>query len=270
MKLYFKTPNNRRLLGEYSSAIECCDAIHAFLVDHNYRSYWWTVSEGTEITIDVGSYTEFFKVEGAKFKEFCKASAKHYEESHLKPISIHSWNYPSFLSVDEIYYIYERNITEQQAEQLRKHNINYLEETTELIGVKRGTIPYLEKTAENGYHEETRIRLRDIAVDFFWIKIDGKELYQRLYKISAKAEYLDYTGEWAAYNCGYGNQVFEWKDNRFFSFVYHICRETSEDFSRCLEMIEFTSKEKCMEDMTSFRIEEWHYRECIEDLLGCM
>lgn len=268
MKLYYKTSNNKQLLGEYDFALTCCDAIHSYLVEHNYRSYYWRILDGEELTIDFGSYTDFFKVEGCTFNDLCVASSRHYEEEHLRQITIDSWNLPAVCSGDDIYFAFPNSFTKQQAERIRQHDIKISEETVELIGVKRGKIPSLQRSACNGFHCETQFCLQNISVDFLWVKIEGKELYYRLYKISAEAKYLDYTNNWAYYKENYGNQVLEWEDNRFSSFVYHLCRESTEDFPRCGSPVMFTSKEECMADLKVFQLEDWHYRECLEDLLG--
>lgn len=268
MKLYFKAENKKELIGEYSSALACCDAIHAYLIEHNYRSYYWRILDSTEITIDFGSYTDFFKVDGCTFKEFCEASNIHHAETHLTQITIDSWNLPAVCSGTDVYFAYINGLTKQQAEIIRQHNVKLSKETISLIGVKRGYIPSLERIALNGFHCETNFCMQNIAVDFLWVKIEGKELYYRIYKISAEVKYLDYTNNWTSYNDIYGNQVFEKKGACLSSFVYHICRESSEDFPRCGKHIVFTSKDDCMADLHTFDLQNWHYRECLEDLLG--
>lgn len=268
MKLYHKTPNKKILLGEYPSAIATCDAIHEFLIERNYHSYYWRILDGTALTIDFGSYSDFFEVDGCAFKEFCEASNIHHAETHLTQITIDSWNLPAVCSGIDTYFAYINGLTQQQAELIRQHDLKTSEAVVELIGVKRGIIPSLERNACNGFYCETKFCMHDVLVDFLWVKIEGNELYYRLYKISAELEYLDYTNNWTSYNDNYGNQVFEKEGIRFSSFVYHICQESSEDFPRCGKHIVFTSKDDCMADLHTFDLQNWHYRECLEDLLG--
>lgn len=63
MTLYFLRSNNERvLLGEYDRQ-GVFEAIHKFLDEHNFTSYYTRVwREGDDVWLDVGSHTEFFVV----------------------------------------------------------------------------------------------------------------------------------------------------------------------------------------------------------------
>jgi len=64
MKLVFEDSyGQKRVLGSYDTRNDCLMAIHAFLEEHNFKSYYtrsWR--EGNDETLDVGSYTEFFHI----------------------------------------------------------------------------------------------------------------------------------------------------------------------------------------------------------------
>lgn len=63
--LYFiNAEGKERLLGKYGSKQEWGKRLSEFLAQHNYKSYYYrynTLSHN-EMTIDVGSHSEFFKV----------------------------------------------------------------------------------------------------------------------------------------------------------------------------------------------------------------
>ena len=62
MKLYFQRSNGeRRFMQMCSTEKEAMQAIHKFLEEHNFKSYYtryWV--ENNELWYDVGSHTEFF------------------------------------------------------------------------------------------------------------------------------------------------------------------------------------------------------------------
>lgn len=54
---------DRRVVGKADDINEVFAIIQKFLDDHNYKSYYSRVTFGaSELTIDVGSHTEFFFV----------------------------------------------------------------------------------------------------------------------------------------------------------------------------------------------------------------
>lgn len=69
MKFYFEDKYGElRKVADVESKREVCLAINAFLSAHNYKSYYtrsWIEDEGgmIYITYDVGSHSEFFKLE---------------------------------------------------------------------------------------------------------------------------------------------------------------------------------------------------------------
>lgn len=64
MKLVFENSNGKmRVLGSYDTRKECLMAVHAFLEEHNFKSYYtrsWR--KGNDEKLDVGSHTEFFHI----------------------------------------------------------------------------------------------------------------------------------------------------------------------------------------------------------------
>ena len=74
MKLYFQ--NSRgvdRLIAEPSNREEVVKEINKFLDDYNYKSYYTQVCEDNgRLMIDVGSWSEFFYLEGMNFEEWSK------------------------------------------------------------------------------------------------------------------------------------------------------------------------------------------------------
>lgn len=73
MKLFYKSKGERIFLADFESAHECCLYIHDYLTKHNFRSYYWRVLGGEVLTVDFGSYTDFFQVEDVEFELFCEA-----------------------------------------------------------------------------------------------------------------------------------------------------------------------------------------------------
>ena len=74
MKLYFHNSRGvERLIAEPSNREEVVKEINKFLNDHNYKSYYTRVWEDDgRLMIDVGSWSEFFYLEGMNFEEWSK------------------------------------------------------------------------------------------------------------------------------------------------------------------------------------------------------
>ena len=74
MKLYFQNSRGvERLIAEPSNREEVVNEINKFLDDHNYKSYYMQVCEDNDrLMIDVGSWSEFFYLEGMNFEEWSK------------------------------------------------------------------------------------------------------------------------------------------------------------------------------------------------------
>jgi hypothetical protein len=77
MKLIFQNSRNEeRVIAECSTIGEVHKEIDKFLKEHNFKSYYTRVIQDwinpDRIRLDVGSWTEFFFVEGATFKDFQK------------------------------------------------------------------------------------------------------------------------------------------------------------------------------------------------------
>lgn len=72
MKLIFQNRfGEERLIAEPNSIQECYQEINTFLDNHNYKSYYTRMwEENGRIKLDVGSYSEFFYVDGSSFQEF--------------------------------------------------------------------------------------------------------------------------------------------------------------------------------------------------------
>lgn len=62
-KIYFTTATEERLIGECETKAEGYQIIKKFLNERNYKSYYqrYHITDNN-LWIDVGSYTEFFKV----------------------------------------------------------------------------------------------------------------------------------------------------------------------------------------------------------------
>ena len=75
MKLYFENSQGKeRLIAECETAREVYKKIDKFLDEHNYKSYYsrsW--EEDGRIKIDVGSWSEFFLVDGITYFEFLES-----------------------------------------------------------------------------------------------------------------------------------------------------------------------------------------------------
>lgn len=78
MKLYFKNSQGKeRLIAECETARDVNREIHKFLDDHNYKNYYsrsWEVDG--RVKIDVGSWSEFFFVDGITHDEYIKSLNK--------------------------------------------------------------------------------------------------------------------------------------------------------------------------------------------------
>lgn len=72
MKLYFQNSyGEERLISEPKTVQECYLEINKFLDKHNFKSYYTRMwEENGRIKLDVGSYSEFFYVDGSSFQEF--------------------------------------------------------------------------------------------------------------------------------------------------------------------------------------------------------
>ena len=76
MKLYFQNSRGvERLIAEPFNREEVVKEINKFLDDHNYKSYYTQVCEDNgRLMIDVGSWSEFFYLEGVNFEEWSKGT----------------------------------------------------------------------------------------------------------------------------------------------------------------------------------------------------
>ena len=74
MKLIFQnSKKEERILAESDSLKECLDKIKEFLKEKNFKSYYQrTWEENGRLKIDVGSWTEFFFLEGISYEEYVK------------------------------------------------------------------------------------------------------------------------------------------------------------------------------------------------------
>ena len=74
MKLIFQNSYGKeRVIAEPTNKEEIFKEINKFLDDHNFKSYYTRVwEEDGRLAFDVGSYTEFFYVEGITFEEYKK------------------------------------------------------------------------------------------------------------------------------------------------------------------------------------------------------
>lgn len=73
MKLIFENSRKeRRVIAEPTNKQETIKAINNFLNEHNYKSYYMNICECYENTlrIDVGSWFEFFYLEGMSLEEW--------------------------------------------------------------------------------------------------------------------------------------------------------------------------------------------------------
>ena len=75
MKLYFENSQGKeRLIAECETVKDVGKEIQKFLDDHNYKSYYWR-SWGVDgrVKIDVGSWSEFFLVDGITHDEYLES-----------------------------------------------------------------------------------------------------------------------------------------------------------------------------------------------------
>lgn len=74
MKLIFQnSKKEERILAESDSLKECLDKMKEFLKEKNFTSYYQrTWEENGRLKIDVGSWTEFFFLEGISYEEYVK------------------------------------------------------------------------------------------------------------------------------------------------------------------------------------------------------
>lgn len=75
MKLYFQNSfGEKRLIGEPIDKQELISEIHDFLNKHNFKSFYMNVCEyePDKLRIDVGSWLEYFYVEGMSLEEWSK------------------------------------------------------------------------------------------------------------------------------------------------------------------------------------------------------
>ena len=72
MKLFFQNSiQQERLIAEPNNKEEVINVINEFLDDHNFKSYYTRVwEEEGRLVFDVGSYSEFFFLEGMNFNEW--------------------------------------------------------------------------------------------------------------------------------------------------------------------------------------------------------
>lgn len=75
MKLIFQNSRQEeRLLAECSTLEEIHNEINKFLYEHNFKSYYTRVmpdgDNPNRVILDVGSYTEFFIVDGITFENY--------------------------------------------------------------------------------------------------------------------------------------------------------------------------------------------------------
>ena len=76
MKLFFQnSQGNERLIAEPFNREEVVKEINKFLDEHNYKSYYTQVCEDNgRLMIDVGSWSEFFYLEGMSFENWEKGN----------------------------------------------------------------------------------------------------------------------------------------------------------------------------------------------------
>lgn len=71
--LFKKNDCEEVLIAEPSSKEEVVATIKKYLKDNNYKYYYMSLwEEDGRLKVDVGSYTEFFFVEGISFEEWTK------------------------------------------------------------------------------------------------------------------------------------------------------------------------------------------------------
>lgn len=83
MKLLFQSSDgNERLIAEVGSFAEANDEMDKFMEERNFKSYYKRVwDESGRLKVDVGSWSEFFFVEGCCFDDVCKEQEDLNEEN---------------------------------------------------------------------------------------------------------------------------------------------------------------------------------------------
>ena len=75
MKLYFRNSIGiERLMAKCKTVQGVHKKINEFLDEHNFKCYYmrsWNSDDG--VMIDVGSHSEFFKIEGISYDDYIKA-----------------------------------------------------------------------------------------------------------------------------------------------------------------------------------------------------
>lgn len=76
LRLYFDKPGETRFIGEFETVKETMCCIQQFLAERNFKSYYTIVNDcgDNSVQLDVGSWTEFFIIEGVSFEDFRKES----------------------------------------------------------------------------------------------------------------------------------------------------------------------------------------------------
>ncbi len=75
IKLYFKDKQGEeRFIAECATVQDCHKQISEFMDKHSYKNYYFrSFGHNDDITIDVGSYSEFFKIKGITYDEYWRA-----------------------------------------------------------------------------------------------------------------------------------------------------------------------------------------------------
>lgn len=78
MKLYFQNSKyEERIIAEPINREEAIKEINKFLSNHNFKSYYTRVwEENGRLKFDVGSWSEFFYLEGMTYEEYVKQTSK--------------------------------------------------------------------------------------------------------------------------------------------------------------------------------------------------
>ena len=89
MKLYFENSlGEERLIAERKTVKEIYKAISKFLEEHNYTSYYSrSFPKDGRIKIDVGSYTEFFFIDGITHDEYIAALCQENDNEEYHQIT---------------------------------------------------------------------------------------------------------------------------------------------------------------------------------------
>ena len=76
MKLFFQnSKGEERVIAEPSNREEVVKEINKFLDDPNYKSYYMQVCEdNSRLMLDVGSWSEFFYLEGMNFDDWANGT----------------------------------------------------------------------------------------------------------------------------------------------------------------------------------------------------